>query len=189
MTQDVMGRVHRLLLSPAKEWEVIDGESADVQALYRNYVAPLVIFSSLANFIGAYFFTLDFVGLRPLFGRTLTHAILSVILGLAMVYVFALIVDALAPSFGAQKNFGQAFKLAAYAPTAYWIGAIFMLIPILRLLSAIAALYTLYLLFVGLPKLMKPAPDKGIVYTGVAILCMVGLALVVGSLTGNRPFN
>ena len=188
MTTDLIGRVQRLLFSPAKEWDVIDGETVEVQALYRAYVGPLVVFSALAGLIGSTAIGIGLFGYRPPLGLALGHAVLSVILGLGMVYVFALIVDALAPSFGAAKNFGQAFKVAAYAPTASWVGGIFMLLPALRVLSALAALYSLYLLFVGLPKLMKPEKDKGLSYTIAAILCMIGLSIVVGALSTTGPF-
>lgn len=186
MAQDFIGRVQRLLSAPAKEWEDIAAEPVDVQALYRNYIGPLVIFASVASFIGTYFFTRGLV--HPLFGPVLGHAILSFILGLALVYVFALIIDALAPSFGAEKNFAQAFKVAAYSPTPSWVGAVFLLVPGLKILSVLATLYSLYLLFLGLPKLMKPAPDKGMTYTIIAILSIVGLSILAGAITSTGPF-
>ena len=44
--------------------------------------------------------------------------VLSYLLMVGSVYLLALVVDALAPTFGTQKNFPQALKLAAFAPTA-----------------------------------------------------------------------
>lgn len=112
------------------------------------------------------------------FGYILRSFLLAIIIGLASVYLFALIVDALAPTFGGQKNSGQAFKVVAYAPTAAWLASIFNIIPALSVLS-ILGLYSLYLLYVGLPKLMKCPADKALVYTIVVVLCafVVGLVL------------
>ncbi|MBK6337308.1 MAG: YIP1 family protein [Betaproteobacteria bacterium] len=60
-----------------------------------------------------------------------------------------MIVDALAPTFGGEKNFIQSLKLTAYSYTAAWIAAVLQLIPllggVLSLLGAIYAWYTFYL--------------------------------------------
>jgi uncharacterized protein YqgC (DUF456 family) len=70
-------------------------------------------------------------------------------LSLAMVYVLALIADALAPSFGGQKREMSALKLVAYSSTAAMVGGIFAMIPALGALTLLAALYSLYLLYLG----------------------------------------
>ena len=46
-------------------------------------------------------------------------------LALVGVYVIALIIDALAPSFGGTKDSLKAFKVAAYSATAAWVAGIF----------------------------------------------------------------
>ena len=45
-----------------------------------------------------------------------------------MIYLMALIVDALAPTFGGEKNFMQSLKLVAYSYTAAWLAGIFQLL-------------------------------------------------------------
>ena len=57
-------------------------------------------------------------------GAGLSGMVTSYVLGLASVYVLSLIVDALAPTFGGQKNSVQAFKAVVYASTASWIAGI-----------------------------------------------------------------
>ena len=179
----IIGRVQRLLLSPATEWDAIAGEAADVQKIYMNYVGPLVIAAAIAAAIG-----ISVVGISiPIVGTfrfgivtALTQMIVQIGLGLAMVYVLAFVINALAPQFGATQDMGQAFKLAAYAPTASWVAGLVMIIPSLGILAALGGLYSLYLLYVGLPKLMKPAPDKAMVY----ILSIIGVMIVAGVVIG-----
>jgi hypothetical protein len=179
MGPGLVARVQRLLMSPASEWAVIDAEPADVPAIYKNYVAPLVIVSSLAAMIGTYLLFSAF--LRPALGGLLVSLLINIILTMVGIYVFAIIIDALAPTFGAQKNMGQAFKVAAYSPTASWIGSIFMIIPVLGwIIALIGAIYSLYLLFLGLPRLMKPNPGQGVPYTVVAIVAMIIIYVVIG---------
>jgi len=88
------------------------------------------------------------------------------------VYVNALIIDALAPSFGGTKNNVKAFKVAAYSATAAWLAGIFGIIPMLAILS-IVGLYSLYLLYLGLPRLMGVSEDKAIGYTVVVVIAWI----------------
>jgi hypothetical protein len=164
----LFARVQKLLLSPASEWDVIAGEAADVQKIYLNYVGPLVLVSALAAALGV----VSFLG----FGIALQQFVVAAVLGLVMVYVLAFVINMLASNFGATPDMGQAFKLAAYSPTASWIAGIAMIVPALWFISLIGGLYSLYLLYLGLPKLMKPAPDKTVVY----VLSIIGVMIAIG---------
>src|SRR3546814_4593139 len=64
------------------------------------------------------------------------------------VFLFALIIDWLAPRFGGTSSRVQAVKVAAYSATAGWVAGIFALVPSLAMLS-ILGLYSLYLLYLG----------------------------------------
>lgn len=162
-------RAQRLLLSPESEWEIVAGEAADIQAIYMNYVGPLIVASSIAGAI-AYLY------LGHGIGGTIQVLLAQVVLGLLGVYVIAFVVNALAPSFGATPDMGQAFKLAAYAPTAAWVGGICAIVPLIGGIVAIGgALYTLYLYYVGLPRLMRPPEDKVVVY----LLAVLGVVIVI----------
>ncbi len=163
---ELIARVERLLLSPAAEWDSIDNEGADVPHIYQSYILPLVGIAALARFLGMAFTGVLLVG----------WAVKFVVVSAGVVYVMALIINALAPQFGAKQDFGQAFKLAAYAPTASWVGTMFLILPMLWFMALIGAVYSLYLLFVGLPKLMKPAADKAMMYS----LAVIGCTIVVG---------
>lgn len=167
MAPDFVGRVKRLILSPHAEWDAIDREPVDAQSLALTYVAPLAAIPVVAGFLGAVLF-----GGAGFFGALL-WALVSFVLMVAGVFVFAFIVNALAPTFGAARNWPQALKLAVYAPTAGWLAGAFGLIPILSILSLLGGLFSLFLLYVGLPKLMKPATDKATTYTVVSILAAI----------------
>ena len=174
MVQDILGRVKRLLLSPAAEWDAISGESANMVDIYKNYVLPLVIFSAVASALGSLMLGLNV-------GFVIRSLLFAIIIGAASVYLFSLIIDALAPTFGGQKNAGQAFKVAAYAPTAAWVASVFNIVPALSILS-ILGLYSLYLLYVGLPKLMHCPADKALVYTIVVVVCAFVAGLILSFL-------
>ena len=93
---------------------------------------PLAAIGPVAQAIGSSVFvhTVPFLGsYRTPIGSAITAAIVSYVLTLAGVYVLALIIDALAPTFDGTKNQLQALKLAAYSSTASWVAGIFTLIP------------------------------------------------------------
>jgi hypothetical protein len=104
------------------------------------------------------------------------------LLTVAGVYVLAVVIDKLAPSFSGQQNMNQAFKLAAYSYTPGWLAGIFALIPVLAVLG-IVGLYGLYLLYVGLPILMKSPREKSMGYTVTIIIAAVIIFAVIGVLS------
>lgn len=181
MAPDFIGRVKRLILSPHAEWDAIEKESVDAQTLALTYVAPLAAVPVVAGFLGA----LVFSGAG--FGAAFLAALISFVLMVIGVFVFAFLINALAPTFGAARNWPQALKLAAYAPTAGWLAGAFGIIPILSILSLLGGLFSLFLLYVGLPKLMKPASDKATTYTVVSILTAIVAGFMLTILVPRPP--
>lgn len=177
-------RIKDILLRPTPTWEVIDTEAATIGGLYRSWVIPLAAIPAVATFIKLAVFGVGFWGLhyRPSILWTGINAIVSYVMALVGVFVTALIIDALAPSFGGQKNQIQAFKVAAYSSTAAWLAGAFNLIPWLGALS-IVGLYSLYLLWLGLPKLMKTPEDKTLGYVIVVILLSIVIWVVIAAVT------
>ena len=114
---------------------------------------------------------------------TIAWAVITYVLALVSVYVNALIIDALAPSFGGTKNSLKAFKVAAYSGTAAWVAGIFQIIPLLGILG-ILGLYSLYLLYLGLPRLMAVSADKAIGYTVVVVISWIVVYAVCFWLVG-----
>ena len=92
-----------------------------------------------------------------------------------------LLIDALAPNFGGEKNFMQALKVAAFFPTASWVAGIFGIIPALAILAVLGGLYSLYLLYTGLAPLMKVPEDKSIAFTAVVVLVAIVLMVVIST--------
>jgi hypothetical protein len=176
----LVARAKAILLSPKTEWGVIDAEQATVGSLYSGYIIPLAAVPALASFVGLS--VIGTGGFRWSTGAALTMAVASYVGALVGTYVLALIVDALAPTFGGQKNQIQALKVAAYSSTASWVAGVFSLIPALSWL-AILGLYSLYLLFLGLPALMKAPQEKAAGYTVVTIMCAIVIYAVLGWLT------
>ena len=183
----LVDRAKNILLMPAKEWAVIDAETTTIKDLYVGYAVVLAAIGPIASIIGFGVFGLHvpFTGVvyRWPLDTAIEHAILSYLLSLGGVYVLALIIDSLAPTFGGQKNQMQALKVAVYSSTASWVAGIFMIIPALGILGLLG-LYSLYLLYAGLPVLMKAPADKAMGYTVVTIICAIVLYFILALVTG-----
>jgi hypothetical protein len=178
----LVDRVKNILLTPRTEWEVIDAEPTTVADLYKGYILPLAAIGPVAQAIGFSVFGMPvpFLGTyRTPVATAVTQAVVTYVLTLVAVFVLALIIDALAPTFNGTPNRIQALKVAAYSYTASWVAGIFMLIPALSLLS-ILGLYSLYLLYLGLPILMKAPKEKALAYTAVVVIAGIVLFMLIG---------
>ena len=164
----LIDRVKNILLTPKTEWPTIAGEAATTQSIYVGYVLILAAIGPVALMLRG-----------GMLGATV--AVVSYIVGLAVIYVVAVIVDALGPSFGGEKNFIQSLKLVAYSCTAAWIAGIFNLLPILGgILGLLAAIYTIYTFYLGAPVLKKCTPEKAVVFTIVIVVGGVVVGMVLG---------
>lgn len=178
----MVGRIKRLLTSPGTEWDRIDAEPMTEQSILTSWVAPLAAIGPLATLIGGQLFGWRILGVvvKPALGSAIAAAVVAWLLAIGGVFILALIIDALAPTFGAAKNRVAALKVAAFSGTAGWLAGVFGIIPSLSFLG-ILGLYSLYLFWVGLPKLMKVPGDKAIGYVAATIVSAVVLYMVVGA--------
>lgn len=179
----LVDRVKNILLSPRTEWQVIDAEPATVASLYAGYIAPLAAIPAICTAIGMSVFgiSIPFVGgrIRTPITNSIIRAVAMYVMSLIGVYILSLIVNALAPTFNGTKNHVQALKVVAYSYTASWVAGILTLLPALSILGLLAGLYSLYLLFLGLPVLMKSPADKAIGYTVVVIIVSIVVTWVL----------
>jgi hypothetical protein len=176
-------RVKAIILAPKAEWPAIEQEPDDAGYLLTHYVAVLALIPVVAGFVGWVVIgvNMPLAGMvqMPVFAGLL-NAILGYGLSFILLYAMAHIVNALAPTFGGVKNFQNALKLAAYASTPSWLAGIFLILPGLTFLTLLG-LYGFYLLWLGLPVLMKSPPERTALYT-LAIAVATILAAIVCSM-------
>jgi hypothetical protein len=178
----LVARARDILTKPREEWGHIDAEPASIGGIYVNYVLILAAIPPLAGAIGLLLFGYPILGAtyRPGIGAVLSQALSSYVLSLIGVFVVALIIDWLAPRFGGVRDQVKAFKAAAYASTAGWIAGIANVVPQLGWLQLIGAIYGLYLLYLGLPRLMRVPQDRAVPYIAVCILAFIVAFVVIG---------
>lgn len=183
----VIARAGALLTKPNETWDVIDAEQTEIPDLYKRYVAPLAAIPAVCEAVGMLGLggiQIFGIHVRPSFTGVISEMVVNYVLTLVGVYVLALVIDQLAPHFGAARGRTQAFKLAAYSGTAWWVAGIFRLLPgIGWLFGLIGGLYSLYLMYLGLPKLMKVEGDRTMAYLGVSVVIALVFTLLIGLLS------
>ncbi|MBN8675700.1 MAG: YIP1 family protein [Chitinophagales bacterium] len=179
---NLIERAKNIMLAPNKEWDVINGEEPNTPGIITGYVLPLAGAAAVASFIGYALvgFNVGF-GIRMKgFDWGLYHGVSALASGILTVFVAAFIIDALAPSFGSEKNMGRSVQLVAYSWTPGFVAGLAMILPSLAILSIVGIIYGLYLLYVGLPKLKKTPTDKLVGYFVVSLITIIVVYFVLG---------
>lgn len=178
---NLIERAKNIIISPVKEWDVINNEQPNTSQIITGYVLPLAGVAALAAFIGYGLigFNMGFVRLGGI-NWGIYQALSVLIMAIGSVFLGALVIDALAPSFGSEKNMGRSIQLVAYSYTPAWIGGIFAILPAIAIIGSLAGLYGLYLLYIGMPKLKKTPADKHAGYFIVSLVVMIVIYFVIG---------
>ncbi len=183
----LIDRAKNILLTPKTEWDVVATETTPVAAIVTGYILPLAAIAAIAQFISfCVIGTITPLGtFRMGIGWGVAMMVYQFVMYFVAVFVAAAIIDFLAPTFGATKGFDRAFRVAAYTYTAAWIGAVLGIIPWLgMLLGLLLALYSIYLLYLGLPRVMKNPPEKSPGYTALVVVVAIVVGIVIGLLGG-----
>ncbi len=182
LVANLTARVTNIIKTPKTEWDKIEGEAATIPDLYKYYACILAVIPAVATFLKSAVIgiTIPITGatFRVPVGHALGAAAAGYVLTMLGIAALAFIVDFLAPKFGGQSKQINAFKLSAYSMTAAWLAGAFVLIPYLGSLLALTALYSLYLFYLGVPKLMKTPASQAGIFTVVALVINVAVMVI-----------
>ena len=173
---DVIARVRAILQSPRAEWSVIEREPDAPFDLYTRYVATLGAIPAVARFIGE-----SLVGGYTTMRWSFFGALFVYAATFAAVYLVAAVINELAPRFGVARNFSHALKLSVYSYIPAWLAGIFLLVPGLSFLMLLGV-YGVYLLWTGLPLLMRVRDEHAPAYVALVAACAI-IPTVVLALT------
>jgi len=178
-------RVKNMILTPKTEWPVVEREPTSIGQLYLSYVAPLALFAAVLAFIHVTLIGvhLPFGGtIRQPFSLGLTSLVMTLVGAFIGLLIVGFIINVLAPTFGGVRDMRQAVKTAAYAFTPAWIGAVFGLLPAFSTLLQLAAdVYAIYVLYLGLPIMMRGKKESAAGYTASVVVCTIILGFVLGA--------
>jgi hypothetical protein len=178
----ILSRAYGLLREPNKEWEQIRAEETTVPSILLGYVAPLAAIIPLCSLIGSYIFEPQFAGD---FGVALIRAVVTWLVSVALVFFLGVLINAVAENFDGDKNDLGAQKIAAYSLTPTFLSGVFGLWPPLWWLSLFALAAMVFLMYRGLPILMKAPAERALAYAGIVTVATMVAGIVLFSIAAS----
>ncbi len=168
----ILSRAWGLLREPKKEWEQIKAEETTVPNILIGYVAPLAAIPPVCDLIGQTAFN---AALQVDFGQAVIRTVVTWLVSIGLVFFLGVLINVVADNFEADKDDLAAQKIAAYSLTPAFLSGVFSLWPPLWWLSLFALAAMVYLMFRGLPILMRAPEETALGYAAtVTIAAMVG---------------
>lgn len=181
-TEFILSRAYGLFRDPKLEWEQIKAEETNIPSILLGYTAPLTAFFSICVLIGSFLFE------SPPIDRAIVGAIVTFLVMTALVALMGYIINLIAENFDADRGDLAAQKVAAYSMTPFFLSGVFWLWPPLIWLTFVAVGLSAFLLYRGLPPLMKTPPERALSYAAtVCVAELIGCVVAfvfAGCITG-----
>ena len=162
----MLRRAIAVTFAPRREWEAIARERPGALAVLVRYVLPLAAIPAVAWMIGLAVFGMELVlpgepiawpgpaailhaGLATFLGSILSVALLA--------GAFALI----APMYGARRDWGGAWTVAAYGTTPVWLFGVVLVKPVLIVAMLAVLLHCAYLYHERASRVALRARERG----------------------------
>ncbi|WP_152205484.1 Yip1 family protein [Marinobacter changyiensis] len=187
----LIGHAFGLFIHPDREWDSIRKEHAPPRRLYVAYVLILALIGPICAYISTAHFGWT-VGNERLIKLTEISAFqLSLLTYIAIIVgVFALgyAINWMAKTYGAQEEYDRsnALALASYSCTPLFLAGFALLYPVPwfnAMVFLAATVYGAYLMYDGLPIVMRIPKDQAIMYAGA--LMTVALVILVATRVGS----
>jgi hypothetical protein len=181
-------RICDILLRPKYTWPQIKNDATGIVEVLTGYV---LILSAIYPICGVIGLTLGRKIAEPdtgVYGIPFRFVLIGAAIWYALVlvvfYVAALIINALAPSFGSKQNIVNAYKLVVYSATPLFVAGILNIIPALGILVFLFSLYGFYLLYVGMPVMLETPREKQLGSFAATLIIMTVLFLCARWISG-----
>ncbi len=180
-----------LFTHPDKEWDAIRKEHSAPRRLYVTYVLILALIGPICAYISTAHFGWT-VGNERLIKLTEISAfqlsLLTYLAILAGVFALGYAINWMARTYGAQEEHDRssALALASYSCTPLFLAGFALLYPVPwfnAMVFLAAAAYGAYLMYDGLPIVMRIPKDQAIMYAGA--LMTVALVILVATRVGS----
>lgn len=155
--------------------------------LLIRYVAVLAAIPFIATLVGDLWYydlylPVAFVG--SFVAYAFVHAILDYILSIIAVYVIAIVIKMLAPTFNSTADDIKSLKLAAYIYTPVFLIGALNIIPPLSVIEILGVLYGLYILYLGLPVILATPKEKVVSYLVAVVIATFIIYIIIGVIVG-----
>lgn len=177
-------RTRRMLSDPRAAWAEIAAATPPAGEVFRSWLLPLLVLGALATFVGQWVFGSGFGGIRirPGFVGSLQIALVGLVMAVVACFVVAAIANLLAALFGGQKHYDRAFSLVAFGSAGALVGNLATIVPALWIVAIAGALYSIYLVYLGLVPMLAIPRRRRIPFLLVLMVCGGVASLLLGLL-------
>ncbi len=163
--------VQGIILKPKETFESVKGEKTPWTNLLINYVLILIALPAIGNFL---------VWIRWSASWAIKALIMQLLMAGISFIALTYLMQILSKSFGGNGDLDQAAKTIAYSLTPMWVGNLFVFIPIIGWLIALAgAIYSLIVLYHAIIIFMEIPKDKSIGYEIIFIIVSIVVMAVI----------
>jgi len=179
-------RILELLVNPLGEWEKIkQNDTDDLWRYLLNHLTPMILLNVVSYFIGVVFVGSKISGASGIqylsWPRALFAAMLLAAAYVGIIFAGSKIVNLIVTSFASEQDENNAFKLVGFSLYPLLIFGSLHIIPSIKA-GIMAGFYGVYLLYTGLPVLMKTPKEKSATFTLVISLTIIGMIALAFSL-------
>ena len=177
-----------LLYDARKEWREISKEPTEtISQVYLRHALLLALIPPFALFAGTTQMGWSIAGGDIMFLETASAAVIAVafyfslLLGLALM---SFLIHAMEHIFGASVSYERCLMLTVYTSAPLFMAGLAGFVPVFwfdALVVMLAASYSLYLLFTGVPVFMDIPEDRGIMFS--MMVTTAGMCMLVGGLS------
>jgi hypothetical protein len=165
----------RLLFTPTAVFEELSDTRPDPHAVFFRYVLWLAIIPPVFAYVGASNFGWRLGAAEPLFVPAGDLALISIGYFFALLFGFistAIVAQWMASTYGARHSLGIHFALVTIIAAPLVVGSVMHLFPhiFLNIVVLIPALmWSMYLLYKGLPIVLRISPERGMLMASALI--------------------
>lgn len=184
--QEFSARLIDIVKNPKECWDRIAAEEGREKDLLVRYFIPCALCLVVGQVFSWSIYGLGGLGIiyRVPFFSALISSILYAALSLVMLFVLSWIASTIAPKFGGSGNSLNAFKLLGFAYAPAWASNILYVIPYLGLITIFFALYSIYIFFMGIPKMLGVSPDRRLAFFIVFLVLGFVASLLISFVAG-----
>jgi hypothetical protein len=178
-------RIIQIIIKPHTVWHDIKEDEDTFAHVLTHYALPLAVLPAVFGFFGQVIIGLpssfSTVVYRVPVGLAFVRMILYYVLLLIGLYIAGIIINGLSSSFQSRHDAGHAYKLAVFSYVPAFLAGTLKLFPVLGLLTFLLSLYSIYVLYKGIPVMMDTPAKKVASYTIVVTIIVVILyAMLAG---------
>lgn len=164
-----------LLFRPQEEWQAIANDKDSMTGTILFHLMPMALLPAIAWFYGATAVGWKIVTDEPIRMTVGSVAPIAILFWLGMIggtLFIGGLMHWMATTYGATPSPARSVRLATYTATPLFIAGLAGFFPILwldMLLGVAAGCYTIYLLYLGIPRMMDIPEERGYLFASAAL--------------------